>query len=94
MFGLSSTRAILHKEANPNLNLDYPYSPKPPSAVSILDISSPKGCPPPKVWIECCPNGICGEDKKCPKETVCQIDCEGFRCCYDGKGKLIKKIKL
>lgn len=55
---------------------------------------SPKGCPIPKVWIECCPNGICGEDKKCPKETVCQVDCEGFRCCYDGKGNLIKKIKL
>jgi hypothetical protein len=55
---------------------------------------SPKGCPPPKVWVECCPNGICGEDKKCPKESVCQIDCEGFRCCYDGKGNLIKKIKL
>jgi hypothetical protein len=94
MFGKPSTRAILHKEANPNLNLDYPYSPKPPNAVSILDISSPKGCPPPKAWIECCPNGICGEDKKCPKETVCQVDCEGFRCCYDGKGNLIKKIKL
>jgi len=61
---------------------------------SVIDVSSPKGCPPPKAWIECCPNGICGEDKKCQKETVCQIDCEGFRCCYDGKGNLIKKIKL
>lgn len=60
----------------------------------VKSIPYPKGCPPPKAWIECCPNGICGEDKKCPKETVCQVDCEGFRCCYDGKGNLIKKIKL
>lgn len=60
----------------------------------VKSIPYPKGCPPPKAWIKCCPNGICGEDKKCPKETVCQVDCEGFRCCYDGKGNLIKKIKL
>ena len=60
----------------------------------VKSIPYPKGCPPPKAWVECCPNGICGEDKKCPKETVCQVDCEGFRCCYDGKGNLIKKIKL
>jgi hypothetical protein len=87
---------MVFKTAVINPDAIYPGRPpiSPPPVVGVLNLEVKKPCPPPKVWIECCPNGICGEDKKCPKETVCQIDCEGFRCCYDGKGKLIKKIKL
>jgi hypothetical protein len=59
----------------------------------IKSIESPKGCPAPKVRVECCPNGICGEDKKCPKGTTCELICNGFKCCYS-KGVLIRSIKL
>ena len=59
----------------------------------IRQIESPKGCPAPKVRVECCPNGICGEDKKCPKGTTCELICNGFKCCYS-KGVLIRSIKL
>lgn len=59
----------------------------------IKSIESPKGCPAPKVRVECGPNGICGEDKKCPKGTTCELICNGFKCCYS-KGVLIRSIKL
>ena len=59
----------------------------------IRSLESPKGCPPPKVRVECCPKGICGEDKKCPKGTTCEIVCNGFKCCYRNN-KLIRSIKL
>jgi hypothetical protein len=59
----------------------------------IKTVESPKGCPPPKVRVECCPNGICGQDKRCPKGTTCEVVCDGFKCCYKD-GKLIRSIKL
>lgn len=59
----------------------------------IESFESPQGCPAPKVRVECCPNGICGEDKKCPKGTTCELICNGFKCCYS-KGVLIRSIKL
>ena len=59
----------------------------------IRSLESPKGCPPPKVRVECCPKGICGEDKKCPKGTTCELICNGLKCCYRN-GKLIRSIKL
>ena len=59
----------------------------------IKTVESPKGCPPPKVRVECCPNAICGQDKRCPKGTTCELVCDGFKCCYKD-GKLIRSIKL
>lgn len=59
----------------------------------IKTVESPKGCPAPKVRVECCPNGICGENKRCPKGTDCESICNGFKCCYKN-GKLIRSIKL
>jgi hypothetical protein len=59
----------------------------------IKTVESPKGCPAPKVRVECCPNGICGENKRCPKGTDCESICNGFKCCYKN-GKLIRSIKI
>ena len=33
------------------------------------------------------------KDKECPPETDCEIECNGFKCCYH-KGKAIKVIPL
>lgn len=59
----------------------------------LLVLDSAENCPPPQVRVECCPKGICGEDKKCPKGTTCELICNGFKCCYS-KGVLIRSIKL
>lgn len=66
---------------------------RPPATQSRGYHYSPKGCPAPKARVECCPKGICGEDKKCPKGTTCELICNGFKCCYI-KGKLVRSIKL
>jgi hypothetical protein len=73
--------------------IDSQGQPRPPGTQSRGYYYSPKGCPAPKARVECCPNGICGEDKKCPKGTTCELICNGFKCCYSN-GKLIRSIKL
>lgn len=60
----------------------------------LLDFSIPlkEGCPEPKVKIQC-EGDPKDRSKKCPPETDCQLECNGFLCCYS-KGRLIQSIKL
>jgi hypothetical protein len=72
---------------------DHKGGPRPPIWSSRGYHYSPKGCPPPKVRVECCTTPDCQNNKKCPKGTTCEIVCGGFKCCYS-KGVLIRSIKL
>jgi hypothetical protein len=72
---------------------DHKGGPRPPIWSSRGYFYSPKGCPAPKVRVECCTTPDCQNNKKCPKGTTCEIVCNGFKCCYRN-GKLIRSIKL
>ena len=72
---------------------DHKGGPRPPIWSSRGYFYSPKGCPAPKVRVECCTTPDCQNNKKCPKGTTCEIVCNGFKCCYRNN-KLIRSIKL
>ncbi len=60
----------------------------------LRDLRSPSGCPPPQVRVVCCNTPDCKDKKKeCPRETTCELVCNGWKCCYRN-GVLIKSIRL